>query len=407
MAVPRGKLSHSIKFDASSFLKFPFSRISDETKILEFEKALASYLGVKYCISFSLARSALHSILSEMRLPRGTKILMPSITIKGILDVVLDLGLKPIFVDSDPSTACFEIKSLKEKISEGPQVALLTYLFGVVPNVNPIVTLLRKNSIYIIEDISQNLNAEYDGEKLGTFGDCAIYSASAIKTLDLYGGGFVFTNDFDLSQALRSRQGKMPWPSKFSIQKKIFISLIRNILTQNLIFSFFTFPLMRLACLNNPNRFVRFVGNRSMRPLKTLPREWFVRFTSYQSVIGFRILHQIRSSDRVRVERAVDIIQKSPFNHVITDANSMPVYWQNIVLISDPLLFIQFMRHKKIDTAQSSLILLCALTEYGLVQKMPGAENIYNKGVYLPNFAKLSKIQVCKISKALQDYSLG
>ena len=64
--------------------------------------------------------------------------LMPPVTIKPILDVVLELGLVPEFVDIDLDTVCFDENELIESLKLQPRVAILTYLFGIVPNVERI-----------------------------------------------------------------------------------------------------------------------------------------------------------------------------------------------------------------------------------------------------------------------------
>jgi dTDP-4-amino-4,6-dideoxygalactose transaminase len=52
--------------------------------------------------------------------------------------------------------------------------------------------------------LSHNLNAAYQGQKLGTFGDIGIYSSSATKTFDAYGGGLLITDDDQIDAKLRA-----------------------------------------------------------------------------------------------------------------------------------------------------------------------------------------------------------
>ena len=51
--------------------------------------------------------------LKAENLPPGAEIIMPTIATKAILDVVLDLGLKPVFVDIDRQTVCFGLEQLR------------------------------------------------------------------------------------------------------------------------------------------------------------------------------------------------------------------------------------------------------------------------------------------------------
>ena len=61
-------------------------------------------------------------------IPKGSEIIMSPITIKPILDVILDLGLIPIFCDLDLNTLCFSEKDLKKKINNKTKLIILTYL---------------------------------------------------------------------------------------------------------------------------------------------------------------------------------------------------------------------------------------------------------------------------------------
>ena len=147
---------------------------------------------------------------------------MPSITIKAILDVVLDFKLKPVFVDSDLKTACFDLDSLRNQIIKfNPKVCLLTYLFGLMPDMDSIIHELKKSNVFIIEDFSQALNATYKGINAGSFGTVSIYSASTVKTLDTYGGGFAFTSDTKLLSSLRDHQSNLATIPRIKLIQKI------------------------------------------------------------------------------------------------------------------------------------------------------------------------------------------
>ena len=62
-------------------------------------------------------------------------------------DVVTGLGLTPGFVDSDTDTLWFDIDFL-----EKGSVAIVTYSFGMAPDVYRMVQILIKCRISIVED---------------------------------------------------------------------------------------------------------------------------------------------------------------------------------------------------------------------------------------------------------------
>ncbi len=404
MAIPRGKISHSVLFDTRSLLEISFSPLNNQKIVKDFETKFASNLGLPYAVSFPLARTAIHAVLSTKKFAPGSKIIMPAMSIKGILDVVLDLGLEPIFVDIDPIHACFDPAHLLKAIGEKPVAAIVTYLFGLTPDVEKIISVLRRENIYIIEDISQALNATFEGRKLGTFGDCAVYSSSAIKTLDMYGGGVLATSDERLISGLQQVKHDYLPPKRSVIRRKILKDLIRNVATKKPFFTLFTFPLMKLASRVNPSAGVRFVGKRDKLPIKDLPKELFYNFSSFQAKVGLKLLENISDNDKTRSSIANYVISKSHLNHVRSNKKGIGVHWQNIVYVKSPERFMRYMRKNGIDTAQSSLILLSELPAYGWLVTTENAKLLYENGVYLPCYSSLNQNEATHLVNILNAY---
>ena len=195
LPISRGRISHTLFEDLVWLVRSVFSKINDSQTVTRFETTFAKYVGRKHCIVFPFARTGIHAVLKNLDLPEGSVVLMPPITIKPILDVVLDLKLVPVFVDIDQSTVCFSESAFTDALKSSPRVAILTYLFGIVPDVEALCKTLRNAGVFIIEDFSQCFNGKFRGDQIGSFGDVSVYSASSVKTLDTYGGGFVFTDD--------------------------------------------------------------------------------------------------------------------------------------------------------------------------------------------------------------------
>ena len=116
--------------------------------------------------------------------------ILPPISIKGMLEVVVSLGLTPRFVDYSPSNSTFCPNSLKRAINEKTKACLVTPLFGGVSDLNNISKILKEEEIFSILDFSQCLNGKINGEPITNMFDVAIYSSSSLKTLDTFGGGF-------------------------------------------------------------------------------------------------------------------------------------------------------------------------------------------------------------------------
>ena len=399
LPIVRGRFSHSIKDDFSAILRCLFTNGSEQ-RVLEYEYIMASHLGSNHCTSFSLARTAYWATLKSLNLPDGAKVILPSITIKAMLDVTLHMGLEPLFVDIDPITGCVDVNSLEKLVLEKPKVILLTYLFGSVPNVQNIIEIAKRNSIFVIEDFSQCFNGMFNGKQIGTFGDVSILSTSAVKTLDTYGGGLVFTNNTNLFSKILEVRNTLPRLSKKNLLIKVCSSTVKNLLTNRLMFTVICFPILITAAMKK-NSFSRFVGDRSRSPVHKLPSFWFTRIHPIQAVIGLKYLQRVKTFDTRRIAIANKYSQNINFvgSQVVNGAQS--VYWQCVLRTSNQALVRAKLAKKGIDSAKTSLVLLSVLPEYGwdFGQSTPNSVNLHSNGVYIPLYHQLTDKEVDRICK--------
>lgn len=404
--IPRGVIYHSV-LDSIRYLIGSFvSPLNEYAPIQRFETAFAKYNNREHCISFPFARTGIYYILKHLDLPRGSEVLLPPITIKGIVDVVLDLGLTPLYVDVELNTVNFDINDLSKKINPKVRAAIVTPLFGLVPDMTAITSLLRLHNIYIIEDFSQCLNGKHCGKGIGTFGNAAVYSASSIKTLDTLGGGLVITDDATLAAKLRNYQAQMDHPSRSLIIKKAWTNLVRNVATTNPVFSLLTFPALQLLRRIDPSSALKQTGNRDKSRLSKLPKVWFTRYSSLQACIGLEHLDQVRSRDKARITN-VELI-KSGVPHACfpnTTPLSSNVYWQLIVHTKDASSYQKLFSKQGIDIATSSLELVCELQDFPGSSPMPRAKQVYENGIFVPCYPTLTAVDVRRTIAALQKLS--
>jgi perosamine synthetase len=405
--IPRGRISHTVGESISYLFRAVLSPLDRQESVRAFEGAFAAYSGSKNCVAFPFARTAIFFILKGLHLPKGTQVILPPITIKGIVDAVLDLGLVPLYVDLDAETINFRVDALREAITPNVKAAILTPLFGLVPDVPAIMKLLRDSGIFVIEDFSQCLNGRYDGKRVGTFGNAGVYSASSIKTLDTLGGGMAVTDDLCIHESLLKAQASLARPSRKLLVQKAWVNLVRNIATCQPVFSVLTFPLLQLVRRVRPGLALKQTGNRNKSRLPTLPQMWFCRYTSVQAEIGLAHIGKIAACDARRVENA-EVIKA----HCVTSdfpkttPQSHNVYWQLLLLVPDAIRTQAWLSNFGIDSATSSLELVCELQGYPGRVVLPTAERIYRNGILVPCFPHLFKSDLKRIIDALKGLAL-
>jgi len=407
-AIPRGIIYHDVWFDVRNLVRSLRTYPPPDT-VSRFEEAFARYMDMPHAIAFPFARSAVYAALSARNFPAGSEIIMPPITVKPMMDVVLQLGLRPVLVDIDLDTLCFDRGQLEKAVTPATRAVLLTYLFGIVPDVDELIVTARKHGLFIVEDFSHCLNAEFCGRKLGTFGDVGVYSCSSTKTFDLYGGGLAITADAALAEQLRAFQARLCAPPPEVLRGKILLDLLRNVFSTRPVFSAFTLPLFKLLARMNPVMMKKLTGARlNLQPTTVMPTEWLQRFTPLQADAGLELIGRVQALDDVRiahVEKIKGLLDDLPsvrFPRVLKDARH--VYWQFIIYADDPLKLQTYLHRFAIDTSTTNLSLIPALGIYPYRGDVPRAAYVHRSAVFIPAYPSLSDEDVQRVAEGLRTF---
>ena len=404
--IPRGIIYHKLSYDFINIFRVLFSKLNNENLIKKFEDKFAKYNDSKFCVAFPFARMGIYYSLKAKNFPQNSEIIMPPITIKAILDVVLATGLKPIFVDINENDFSYNLADLKSKINENTKSILISYLYGIVPDVDEIIKLSKENDLYILEDFSQCLNGNQDDVKTGNFGDVGIYSSSTTKTLDTYGGGLCVTNNSSTYKKLLEYQSSQLKTNRIVLFKKIVQDFVRNLVTNIVFFNLITIWLLKLLDLLNKNDTVKYVGSRSTEKNSKFPKEYFYKFSSFQAKIGLETISDVNIYDSKRIQN-VDFINKNltTSTNKINTQNNRNVYWQYLFIFdkNDRKKIVDTFKKNKVDTAQTSLPLLPYMEDYGFNQETPTAKKIHENGYFIPSYHRLNNKDLLRISSAVND----
>ena len=404
-AIPRGRIYHTLWQSALYSLQTLFSELENQKIIELFEIHMADYCNQKFGVCFPKARTAVFYYLKSLKLEAGSKILMPPITIKGMLDVVINLGLTPIYLDLDRNTLLPSLVDVEEIVAAHDiRAALLTPLFGIGSNIKEIGNCLRNNGINVIIDFSQCMNCEYEGNKINTYGDISVYSASSIKTIDTLGGGVLLTNEETVYVKMKESQQRLRSCSRIELLKKALQNLLRNFLTSRVVFDLITWKLLNLYRGINPEATLRMTGTRSTNPIVRLPNHWFCKYTSLQAKIGIEQIKKVKREDKKRVEIAMRIRRAIDKYVPNTSPNSKSVYWQLVLYTSNTETMQKHLKRSNIDCCATSLSLISSLDNYPNRTKLPIAEQIYYSSLFVPCYPSLAKSDTDAIIESLKAF---
>lgn len=175
--------------------------VEDET----FEKAFAEYCEVKYCIGVGNGLDALMLALKAMKIGEGDEVIVPSNTYIATALAVTYVGATPVFVEPDIRTFNINPGRIEAAVNDRTKAIIPVHLYGQACDMDPIMDVAKKHSLYVVEDCAQAHGAVYRGKKVGTFGDAAGFSFYPGKNLGALGdAGAVVTNNKELADKIRA-----------------------------------------------------------------------------------------------------------------------------------------------------------------------------------------------------------
>lgn len=168
--------------------------------LINFEKNLATYIGIKHAIGCGNGTDALQIALMALNLPKGSKIIVPAFTYIAPVEVIKFLGFEIIFADVDFHTFNITLENIQAVYTKDVKAIIVVHLFGQICDIDKIYSFTQKNNIHLIEDNAQALGAE----KNITRNSIITTSFYPTKNLGAYGdGGAIFCNDDILAKYIR------------------------------------------------------------------------------------------------------------------------------------------------------------------------------------------------------------
>ena len=169
--------------------------ITTGPKIEEFENALRRYVGCKYAVAVNSGTSALDIAVQTLNLPRGSEIITTPFTFVATSNAVLYNNLKPVFADIEKDTRNINPEEIRKKITDKTKAIIYVDYAGHPCDIEEIKDIAEEHDLYLIEDASHAIGAEYKGKKIGNFADMTVFSFHPVKHITTGEGGVVVTNN--------------------------------------------------------------------------------------------------------------------------------------------------------------------------------------------------------------------
>ncbi len=182
------------------------------SNVREFETQFASYIGSKYAVMVNsgssanlLAMAVLSNFKYEKKLSKGDKVLVPAVCWSTSVWPIIQMGLVPMFVDINIKTLNADIDLIEQLIQNDDKIKgmVVVHILGNSTNMKRLMEFKKKYDLILMEDTCESLGSKYNGQFLGTFGECGTYSFYFSHHITTIEGGMVVTNDFKIYELLK------------------------------------------------------------------------------------------------------------------------------------------------------------------------------------------------------------
>ncbi|HIM93610.1 MAG TPA: DegT/DnrJ/EryC1/StrS aminotransferase family protein [Campylobacterales bacterium] len=173
---------------------------SDSSKVQKLETAFKEFIGCSYAIATNSGTSALHLAMCALDFKRGDKVICSINVFPSIPESVRHFDAEPIFVDIETKNYNIDLnkleKSLEKNQNKKLKAVIVNHMAGNITDMKRVYELGEKYNVKIIEDASNAMGAEYQGQKIGNSGaDITVFSFAPHLCNSITNGGMMVTND--------------------------------------------------------------------------------------------------------------------------------------------------------------------------------------------------------------------
>lgn len=419
--LPRARVYSRGLGDALTFLRHLPTGAAHGPVARSFELALAAELGAPHAFALPHARVALRMLLRALDLPRGSEVALTPVTIPDMVNVILDAGLVPIFVDLGERTANIDCSDLERKLTPRTRALLLTHLCGLPSDMDRLVAIAERHGLTVLEDCSQAMGATWRGAPLGLFGRAGFFSLTTLKPLSTWCGGVTITRDAGLDQALRALAADLPAPDRTRLAKLLVRDQVLDVATRPLVFSALTHHAVRAAEALRPG-LVEEVQRGNLVPWREghekptrragLPAWMLTQYSDCQAAVGLRALATLADGNRRRRELSFRLLalleeQGVPGLPRLLDPGGS-TFWRFPLWINDVHGLRRSLRRRFIDCAGTNMPCLSrepAFAEHG--HDTPHAARYVDHMVFLPMHPSLTDADLRHVARAVGDFHRG
>lgn len=171
--------------------------------VREFERKYRETYGIDHCVSCANGTDAIYIVLRMLGIGAGDEVITSAISWISTSETITQAGARPVFVDIDEH-CLIDVDAIESAITPRTRAVIPVHLYGQPVDMGRVSEICRRHGLRLIEDCAQAHFAEWQGRRVGTFGDAATFSFYPGKNLGAWGdAGAIVTRDPELARRCR------------------------------------------------------------------------------------------------------------------------------------------------------------------------------------------------------------
>jgi len=169
------------------------------------EEEIARLCNVRYAVGVNSGTDALKLALRALDIQPGDEVITTPFTFVSTVEVVVQIGAVPVFVDIDPETYNLDPDQVESVITPRTRAILPVDLYGQSAEMRALRAIADRHGLFVIEDAAQAIGARHYEEPIGAYADVATLSFFPTKNIGGAGdGGMVLTHEETIARKVRS-----------------------------------------------------------------------------------------------------------------------------------------------------------------------------------------------------------
>lgn len=178
-------------------------QLSMGPSVAAFEQALAAWVGVGHGVAVSSGTLGACLLLKAWGVGQGDEVITTGYAWHQVAHAITLVGATPVLVDIDYWSGCIDPAAAERAIGPRTRALIATNVNGHPADWSALRALADRHGIRLLEDSTEAIGSRFRGQRVGTFGDAAVFDFSQPSALCVGQGGMVLCRDAGLADELR------------------------------------------------------------------------------------------------------------------------------------------------------------------------------------------------------------